>query len=755
MLAQSTVAAGPEDASPALQEIVVTAQRRSESIQNVSQTITAFSAQSLNDLGVKSTSDLSPITPNIMIAMPGGAGNQPLIVIRGIGSNDTNTNNAGPAGVYVDEIYLSSPSSQSFATFDLERVEVLKGPQGTLYGRNSSAGAINFISAKPTDTPEADFHAEYSSFNTVNLEGAAGGPLASGLDGRAAFVVNESDGYFHNTYTGTSENGANNYALRFALQWKPLDALKLLFNVHGGQVDNRPTEYRHIGDFVPGTQSAQVPTQCSASAANAGECVDIYGVGTPNNFYSGAFSRREHLKVNSAGSYLRADYTLGNLTLTSLTAFEHLDKVHPEDTDATANKMLDITFHVRSNTFTQELRAAQSMEKYNWVAGLYYLHEDLHQNQPLGVFLDFDQYGGFGIPAGPGAGDGIAQMAYDQSHQVTDAYAAYGQGDYFLTSALKLTLGARMTYESRSFSYDGSYQNQVGGEGVFGPVVPVISATERLNNSNFSWRTGLDYHFTSDVHAYVNVATGFKSGDFNGGFLSTVPAQTLLQLQPVAPEKVTSYEVGIKSALFGNHLVANLAAFYNRYDDMQVFVLVPSGPQGNDTPVNVLANARKAHTEGLDAEIIARPVAALTATFNVGLLRTRIDSFVANVDPTQPNYSGNELPFAPHVSFSGVLNYRLPVGSGNVDLQVSASYKAFQFFDITEDPYITQAGYWLENVRAAYSLSGGHWELAAFVRNLSNKQYYVDKFDLTSPWGYIQGVTGVPRSFGGEVNYRF
>src|SRR5882762_9572763 len=258
-----------------LETIVVTAQRRAEDIQTVPISIQAFTGKDIEELGIRSSTDIAQFTSNVAIALPSGAGNQPLISIRGIGLNDYDTNNAGPNGVYLDEVYLSSPSAQTFATFDLQGVEVLKGPQGTLYGRNTNGGAINLTTVKPSDEFSSNLHAEYGTYNTANLEGAVGGPLTSTLDGRFAFDANHSDGYVHNLLTGDNENGANNYAARAMLLYKPIDGLDILFNVHAGQVNNRPTEYRHIGVFDPASLSSPSgPAKCTPAASYAGQCVD-------------------------------------------------------------------------------------------------------------------------------------------------------------------------------------------------------------------------------------------------------------------------------------------------------------------------------------------------------------------------------------------------------------------------------------------------------------------------------------------------
>jgi iron complex outermembrane receptor protein len=740
--AAAETATAPSD-DTGLETIVVTAQRRSEDIQTVPISIQAFTGRDIEELGIRSSTDIAQFTSNVEIALPAGAGNQPLISIRGIGLNDYDTNNAGPNGVYLDEVYLSAPSSQTFSTFDLQGIEVLKGPQGTLYGRNTSGGAINIVTVKPSDEFSANFHTDYGSFNTANIEGAVGGPLTPTLDGRFAASVNHSDGYMHNLLTGNRENGTDNFAVRGMLLYKPTDNLKILVNVHGGQVDNRPAEYRHIGDLNPATGA-----QCSVAQTYAGQCVDAFGYGTPAKFYDGAFNRQQHLRVTNAGGYVRVDYGTDAVDLTSISAIEYNNKLHPEDTDASPNRLLEINYGVRSTNYSQELRAAQTRERYDWVAGAYFLHEDLYQNQPLFAFLDGDA-----ILGAPGAFDNVAFRAFDDSHQATNAYAAFGQGEYKFTDELKLILGGRFTEEHKSFHYEGSIQPQQGGMDNFGPLTTLNNSSERLSDSAASWRAGLNYNFTPDVLAYASVATGFKSGDFNGSFLSNIPAQIPRQLVPVRPEKVTAYELGIKASLFDRHVIFDAAAFYNHYRDMQVFVLVPG--VGGGLPFNVLDNAKKAHTDGVDLTLTVRPISAFTVTIQAGVLQTKLDQYVSTRDASQPDYSGNQLPLAPHVSGSIMLDYKIPLPSGALDLQANANYKGHVFFDVANDPYIEQSGYWLENMRLAYTLSGGHWEAAAYVHNLSDKEYYSDKFDLSSPFGFIQGIVGVPRTIGAEVNWRY
>jgi iron complex outermembrane receptor protein len=756
------------DTSAGVETITVTAERRSENIQAVPESVTAFNAKQITDMGINASTDIAQHVANLDIALPAGAGNQPIITIRGIGLNDYDTNNAGPNGVYLDEVYLSSPASQTFQAFDLSDIEVLKGPQGTLFGRNASGGAVLFSSAKPTDDFTADFVADYSSYNTVNLQGGVGGPITDDLDYRFAFQYNNSGGYMHNLFTGGSENGENNWASRIMLQWKPNSSWRFLFNVHGGQVANRPNEYRHLGAVSAPFFSGGA---CTSEATAAGQCVDLYGYGTPSKFFDGAWSRREHLDVNNFGTNLNAQYQWGTITFTSITAYDHSDKIHPENTDAAPDEMLDINFGVRNDTITQEFRASQQTDTYDWQAGFYYLWEGLHQNQPLFSGLDFDSTIGVpGIcdyPAGPFAG--LCFQAFDQSYQVTNAYAVYAQGDYKITDKLKVTLGARGTYESKTFRYLGTVEYQDAGQGNFGPLQLIDSSYHTFYSGAFNYKAVVDYSFTDDVHAYGSISTGYKSADFNGSFLSNVPAITEQQLQPVKPEYVTAYEVGVKSSWFDNKLVLDGAAFYNDYRDMQLFLLAPppasACPGPGCLPNNVLSNA-DALTAGSDISIIGNPFEGFTAKADIGILTTKIVRSVGALAPGQPSPVDEQLTLSPHSSASLTLDYTREVPGGVADVQFNANYKGHQFFDLAkfqngtvgsflEDPYTQQNGYWLVNARASYAFEDGRWEVAVFGRNLLNKQYYLDEFNLQNPYGFIQGIVGTPRVIGGEIDFKY
>lgn len=754
--AQAADQAAAQTATAGVGEVVVTAQRRSQNIQEVPESVQAVSGQQLTAAGIKSTQDLGQITPNVTIISPIGAGNQPLITIRGIGLNDFDTNNAGPNGVYLDDVYLSAPGVQNFAMFDMAQVQVLKGPQGTLYGRNTSGGALLFTSNRPTDSLTADAHFEYGAFNTLQFIGAVGGQIAPGLDGRVAVVVNHSDGYNHNFLTGKPYDNVQNEAIRLQLQYEPNDRLKLYFNTTVGYLRNHPEPYGHIGVFVPGTQNTPNPTLCTPAQAFAGGCVDLYGYGTPP-YWQGAYAETQDLTNLPAVTQFRADYKLGAITLTSITSWQYDKKFHPEDTDGDPLNLIRATYGVQSNTFTQEFRAAQSAADFNWVAGLYYLHENLKQNQPLSLFFDGDLGGGFGIPPGPGAFDGIAQIVQDHSSQTTDTAAAFAQGDYTWRK-FTLTLGGRYTWERKSFLYMQSSQFQDGGRGNYDPPTDIITPPlETASASNFTYRVALSYHFSQETQAYGSVATGFKSGDFNGSFLSNDPNQVAIQLRPVKPEQVTAYELGEKATLFDHRLILDAAIFYNAYRNEQVFASVTSTltlANGQVVPISaqVLGNAPASHTEGAEFQVIAAPVDGLTIDLEPALLRTRMDN---GSFPGGFSLTGKELANAPKFTFTAVINYRWMLGNDDdIDFRWNSNYRSHYWFDATNDPYIQQNGYWLHNFNIDFE-SHQHWSAGVFMRNVANEKYNLTSSDISSPFGFLEPVEGPPRTFGVELNYHY
>jgi iron complex outermembrane recepter protein len=738
--------------------IIVTAQRRRENSQKVPLSINTISAEQIKDMGVRSTDDIAYSIPNVSITSPNGTGQQPSIVIRGIGVNDFDTNNPGPNGIYVDDVFISAPSAQAFGILDIDQIQVLKGPQGTLYGRNTSGGAVIFTSARPTDDLHLDSHVEYGSFNTYSISGAMSGAVADHLDARIAVVHNQSDGFEHNILTGTPAGGSNNEAVRLQLLYQPSDQLKILASATIGYSHVQPLEYTSHGAFSPGTQGNANPTVCTPAQVTANQCVNLFGYGAPNGFYDGEWSRDEKGHNLNQIYQLREDYTMGSIDLVSISAFQSNNHFNPEDSDGGPLNTFRVNYRDRSSTFSQEIRLSQNANRYHWVAGLYYLHESLYQEQPLSLFYNGDLYGGLGIPAGTGNFDNVAEIIQDSSHQITNAPALYGQGDYTI-GKLTLTLGGRLTYEQKSFDYLQTSQFQEGGQGNYGSVTDQIPATVGQRNTSVTWKAGLNYDFTPAIMAYASVSTGIKSGDFNGSFLSSTPQQALFQLQPVAPEHVTSYELGEKATFFRRRLTLNAALFYNDYKNEQIFAQVPqqvSNQSGQQITIvtNILANAAKAHTEGAEIELAAHPMAGLVLSAEPAFLQARIDEAGLPVFSGATPLDGNQQANAPHFSFFGRIEYSVNLANGNrLTAGWSSTYKSHVFFSPTEDPYLQQNGFWLHAFNASVEFSK-RLKFSIYVRNVTGTKYLINASDLISPFDVVSGVPGAPRTFGGSIDFR-
>ncbi|PKP72376.1 MAG: hypothetical protein CVT83_00290 [Alphaproteobacteria bacterium HGW-Alphaproteobacteria-5] len=736
-------AAGASDEG--IGDIVVTAQRREQNLQDVPVAVTAFAGDTLSDLGIQASSDIASVVPNLEIGLPGGAGNQPLIYIRGVGLSDTNRNNSGPNGVYMDEVYISSPSAQTFALFDLERVEVLKGPQGTLYGRNATGGAINFIAAKPSRDFQAQGSLSYGSFDTITGEAAVGGPISDAVRFRIAGTGTHSNGYVHNLLTGRRENGQGSFALRGQIAADLTENLDALLRVHGGRVDVRSPQFRSLGVLDPATGDV-----CTSEAIWANQCGNAFGYVSPDGFYDGMYDRSDRLKSKNWGTALRLNWHLGDVTLTSISAYDYDDKLHREDTDASPNALLHIDYGVRAKTVTQELRLSGSGGGFNWVVGGYYLREVLKQNQTADLFPELRGLtpDGGADPDGNATGGVPVLFSRTLNRQKTEAAAIFGQVEIELTSALRATAGGRYNYERKRFDTVTQIEDDViDGTPIPGGIVPLYAFNNAKSFKNISFKLGLDYDIADDVMAYASVSTGFKSGGFNGGFLSFDPAEAAIQAQPFDEETLTAYEIGLKSTLFDRRLRFNAAAFYYDYKDLQLYTLINNG----NIPISLLDNAANAAIYGAEFEMVARPVDRLDITMNLGLLNTEIKNFVTlNAD-----YSGNRLPLSPKVSFNGVASYEIPL-SGDIALaiQPSFSYRSSHFFSTDNNPLLKQPGYWLLGGRVAVKDEDGRWEAAFFARNLTRKKYINFAVDLAD-FGFVEQFQGQPRMFGAELRFKY
>ncbi len=331
-----------EEATNRLSTVTITAQKREQSLQDVGISVTAYTGEQLNDANLSDSNDLARLVPGLNIGLPTGAGNQPAIFLRGIGLNDFATNNLGPVGVYVDDLFISSPGAQVMQIFDLARVEVLKGPQGTLYGRNTTGGAIKFVTARPTDALEAGLTGQYAEFGTTKVTGFLSGPVSSVVRGRVAFEKNDSDGYITNRFDGSDAGGTDNLSFRGLLDVDFSASLSGEFGIYGSVVDQPGPRYRSQGALSP----LDAATPCDTPAIIANDCVNVLGFQNPDGFYAVDQDTPARLGADSYAAQAKLLWEFDGFSITSITGYQSLDKVFLEDSDSSPANILTVQYGV-------------------------------------------------------------------------------------------------------------------------------------------------------------------------------------------------------------------------------------------------------------------------------------------------------------------------------------------------------------------------------------------------------------------------
>ncbi len=729
--AEAEAAAPAPPAKSGIEELTVTTQRRGQSMQDVPISVTAFDADDLTELGFDSSDDIAAQTPGLRIGFPSGEGNVPSIFLRGVGVNDFNANANGSVGWYADDVYISQVSAQVFPLFDIERVEVARGPQGTLYGRNTTGGLVNFISRRPSHTEsDGEFSVSYGSWNALELRGAGGGPISDTLAGRLAIVYTDADGWIDNHFPGRDDsNDRNSWAGRGQLSFQPNESVSVLLNVHGGQNRAHAPQYEHQGLLPCGPG---VPDEC-----------DALGYRDSDGIEDGSYNLNGPFDIDSWGGLLEMEAEVDGVTVTSLTAYENVKRFWHEETDASPNQLLEILWTNDSWQLSQELRFSSDFERGHWTAGVYAYtdrtsaanYADLFRAlRPLIESIDPAAFPGGFDPTGSaiGAPTLVGRAKYRQQ---VETLAGFGQLEFDLTETLRLSGGARYTWEGRDIEETATLV-----EPSF--AVPVFALQEDIDTQKWTWRVGLDWTPMEDVLAYTSFSRGFKSGGFNGGFAFD-PAE----LPPFGPETLYAYEAGVKLDLLDDRLRLNLGGFYYDYSDLQVFTLVSTGA----TPVQVLDNASDAELYGGEVELTAQPLDGLELVAGIAFLESELKDFqsAGGVD-----YSGNENPLTPSLSFNGRVRYEQPLGDRSaLAFLVDWSYQDEVFFDTANTSLLSEDPYWLWNARISWSLDE-RYEVALWGKNLLDEEYLTYVIDL-SDFGFNEQMYGLPRHFGVELTYRF
>ena len=711
VLAQAATAA-PADT---VQDIVVTATRSAVSLSKIAASVSAISADQIGAGGIKDIGSLALAIPNLSVGDQFGVNRT---FIRGIGLTSIDLGADGAVAFLQDGVLIARPAAQLTGFYDVERVEVLRGPQGTLYGRGATAGAINLITKKPTEELSGYARSSYGNYNAVVLEGGVGGALVGDkVLARVSGKYDRRDGYGKNLFTGSDVDNRDAYAIRGSLLFKASDDLDLLISAdHFNEKDNNYA-FHYFGPTVARENALGSILGGDTIVTRAAK------LGIPVN-YRDIYSDQEALNRRHGTSVTGTlEWRPGDWNIKSITGYRDFTRFNRDDLDASNVWMFgQNNYDEKSTTFSQEFIGTMKGDNFDLLVGASYFHETLDGSVQvplinLGLL--------FGAPANT-----FNSQNYLQSGRVTiNAYGVYAQGSYSVTDKLKLTAGARYSYEKRrgvgSFEFLGV--TPTDKEKGWGAVTPTLS---------------INYQADDQTLLYASVTRGFKSGVINVGSKNDV----------INPEYAWGYEAGIKTSGLDGRVAGSLAAFYIDYSDLQV------GFVGADSVVTTV-NAASARNYGLELEVRTKPVANWNFDLFATYLNAKYKDFVTG-DYRQGfklvNLAGNRLSNAPEFSFRASTDYTIPIGDASINLRADVNWQDRVFFTEFNNADATQAAFTTINAGVKYTSANGMWTVDAWGRNLANK-FIISNNIITAPlYSSIRvGSLAPPRTYGVTLGMNF
>lgn len=672
------------DDSMQVQDIVVTAQRRSENLQNVPIAVSAITADRAALQGITGTLALTAVAPSLQINQTSNFGS---IYLRGVGSNLADPTSEPSVATYIDGVYISSPQANFFSFNNIERIEVLKGPQGTLFGRNATGGVIQVVTKDPSQNSAVDMSLGYGNYDTVDATFYGTTGLGQNLAADVAVIYHDqNDGYGRNVTLDKDIFKNSNFGIRSKLLWTPTDRTRVtLIGDYSRAFHNNSYQYG--------------PDVISPS----------YGV----ELYAGPFNSTQNLeqkvKTRTWGGALRIEQDLGGLTLTSITSRRKSIPYFVLDSDQGPQTLGGSIYHSYVRNWSQELQLTnQSKGKFEWVLGLFY----------------FDVVGGYN------PWQSIGGRFFWNAEQKTRAWAGYGQATYHLGTGTSITGGLRWTTEDQSMSS-------------INLTTPANVAHNSMNHKKLTWRIAVNQQFTDDIMAYVSYNRGYKSGGYNlldTTSLNKVPA---LQLVPsYNPEVVDAYEVGLKSYLFDRRVRFNLAAFYYDYKDIQLQKTVAVG--------NLILNAANAKVKGVEAEIEAAVTSHLTLRAGASVLDAKYRDFLSAPAVTQNGVgstidaSGNRLVASPKFTGNIGVEYRTEVAGAEVTAAVNAVHNDGFFWH--PDNRLRQPAYTLLNTTLTIGLDDNRYQVRLWAKNLTDERYYISEAEVQGRGDWT--MLAPPRTYG-------
>ena len=753
--------------SSSLEEIIVTAEKRSERLRDVPMSITAVTGSQLQDQGVTSPAELAKVVPGFTFTE--STYGAPVYTLRGIGTYDEAIAISPAVGVYSDQIPLPFARMSEGASLDLQRVEVLKGPQGTLFGENSTGGAVNYIANRPTDHLASGIALTYGRFNETDAEGYISGPVSGTVNARLA-VRTEQRGDWQYDYTNGDTLGQRNFTTtRLLVDFAPSDTLKWSLNLNGWIDKSDAQAMQKIG-YAPLSGTVANPQYPgSPGFPNLQAQLQAYP-SAPANDRAASWGGDENLKRNDTFYQVgvRGDWQVSDhVTVTSLTGYSRLSVHSPADSDGTTlPDVYDLVFG-SVDSFTQELRAAGQAganDRLKWMIGGNYEHDSSNDNQFIGLR-------GSNSGIGPFRFTGL----YNINQQHVNTEAAFGSLDYNVLDTVTMQGSVRYTNQTRDFH--GGLIDDGNGDlaAAFGFLSSALSGSRtvippggyvtldpvtnkpltnglfsNLNQDNVSWKVGPSWKPADDLLFYLNAAKGYKAGAFG-----TLPVIRPAQDQPVVQESVLAYEMGFKTAALAHRLEVSGAAFLYDYDDKQLLASKNVGAPFGTLPA--LVNIPRSRIEGAELDATVHPLRSFTLRVGGTYIDSKvlgsyiISSPVGGGATDTINIGGESFPNTPKWQFDADAQYDRPIsGDWTGFLGVGSTTQSKAQATFGDIPGLQLPSYSLVDLRMG--ANSQRWHVELWGRNITNRYYLIHAFRSTDT---ITRTTGFPATYGITIRATF
>jgi iron complex outermembrane receptor protein len=771
-----------------LEEVLVTAQKREQAISDVGIAITAFTGDQLDNLGWVDSTKIAQLAAGVDISAGGGGQNQQF-VIRGASLNEFNENVEGTTAIYLDEGYIANIGAGIFGMYDIERVEILKGPQGTLFGRNATAGLVHYVSRAPTEELEGYADLTVGDFDLVNFQGAISGPLGENVRGRAAVYYRTFDELYNNKYPRDAVGGPppdgggqdhwndNTIAGRLRLDWDINENVSVELMGHAYSVEQGENPYQQLPTVAVFDEGGTVrdvlvsaPDELREGIGPNGEAIDVNGDGNPFRPVAGGdffgyvdpdgpgrdlskdWAYDDKSEFDFYGFMGKLNWELDNgIALTAISDYKYFDRIQTTDVDAgPVNQLVYEQITDGQWQFSQEIRLNGETQNTRWVGGLYYLTIDSRfingfMIVPGSLFIPF---------APPGIPAGEPWDAPNDQELETDSYSLFGQLEYDLTDQLTLIAGARVIREEKDFNLTSLasvstdlFKHDTDAVFFFptfaeDPCMPACSSfSDDYDKTLWAGKIQLDWKPNDDWLVYLGLNRGVKAGNFNAPLPLTGPP---LPAQDIGydEEELLALELGFKTTAFDGRAQITGAAYYYDYTDYHNFSFVS---------VSSIVTNQDATNVGVELDIAATPVDGLDIITGFSWFDFEVEDVVLApgfVRDSEPTYS-------PDFTWHGLGRYEWPLAGGRLAVQLDANYRSSFFTNVNNFSANEIDDTWLANASASFTTADDAWQFTLFVNNFTDEENEIIKFDLATLCGCNEVAYTTPRWWGARLRYSF